>query len=150
MAKFSDVSITDLETAYTAWPGSSDEKAALWALILRVRIERAAAGLPRSVIAAPPEGSVVERRLYLSLGDPGLAHTEQTQRLRRVSAAVGVYSAICELLHGRNPDSQPPLQDIDAWTIAVNALETELGVDQPVATAGRGGADSVGVGGTST
>ncbi|GAA1376651.1 hypothetical protein [Catellatospora chokoriensis] len=135
MATFPDVSITDLEAAYAAWPGISDAKTALWALILRVRIERAAACLPGSVIAAPPDISMVERRLHLSIGEPGLTPTDHVRRLGRVAAAVGAYSAICELLHGRNPDPTPPFQDVAAWTVAVDALESELNIVRPATTA---------------
>ncbi|MEV0459257.1 hypothetical protein [Catellatospora methionotrophica] len=126
MTRSTHLSITDLEAAYIAWPGSPAEKSALWALILRTRIERAAATLPRTVIAARPEGSMVERRLYLSLGDPALPPIAQIRRLDRVVAAIGAYTAICELLHGRNPDPRPPLQDVHAWTSAVDDLESEL------------------------
>ncbi|RZU77136.1 hypothetical protein EV384_5850 [Micromonospora kangleipakensis] len=131
MATFPDVSINDLETAYAAWPDDPRGKTALWALILRVRIERAAANLPGTVIAAQPDISLIERRLYLSIGEPGLTHEERVRRMRVIAAGVGTYQSICELLHGRNPDPTPPIQDVEAWTAAVDNLELELCITRP-------------------
>ncbi len=131
MATFRDVSIAALEAAYSGWPGTAEEKAALQVLTLRVRIERAAAALPSTIIATPPDASFVERRLYLSVGEPGLSHGHRIRRLRTVAAAMGAYGAICEVLHGRNPDPVPPLQDVQAWAAAVDGLEVELAGVQP-------------------
>jgi hypothetical protein len=126
MATYPEVHIRDLQAAYDQWPGSPAEKAALAAMVLRVRIERAAARLPRTVIAAGPDISMVERRLYLSIGEPGLPHEGQVRRMQVVASALEAYGAICEVLHGRNPDPLPPLEDLDSWTRAVDALEEDL------------------------
>jgi len=109
MATYPDVELADLQAAYRGWPGSRSEKAALAALVLRVRIERAAARLPRTVIAAKPDVSMIERR-----------------RMRVIAGALEAYVAICEILHGRNPDPVPSLEDLDSWTSAVDALEEDL------------------------
>ncbi|MEV4830540.1 hypothetical protein AB0K25_19730 [Micromonospora sp. NPDC049257] len=126
MATYPDVELADLQAAYRGWPGGPTEKAALAALVLRVRIERAAAGLPSTVIAAKPDISMVERRLYLSIGEPGLSPEAQVRRMRAIAGALEAYVAICEILHGRNPDPTPPLEDVDAWASAVDALEDDL------------------------
>lgn len=126
MATYPEVSVADLEAAHAAWPGDTYDKGKIWAVILRVRIERTAASLSRNVIAAAPDISSIERRLYLSIGEPGLTEEEQAERIGVVVAAVGVYNAICELLHGRNTDPNPPLQEVAAWTAAVDALEAAL------------------------
>jgi len=110
MATYPDVQLADLQAAYRGWPGSRVEKAAIEALVLRVRIERAAANLPRTVIAAKPDISMIERRLYLSIGEPALSP----------------YAAICEILHGRTPDPMPSLQDLDSWASVVDALEEDF------------------------
>jgi hypothetical protein len=120
------VSINDLTAAYRAWPCPAYDKATLRALILRVRIERAIAALPATVISASADSTQVEQRLFLSLGDPNLTTEDQTRRLRIVLAARSTYTDICDLLHGRNPDPNPPLQDIEAWAASVNDLEDEL------------------------
>ena len=126
MATYPDVELADLQAAYRGWPGSRSEKAALAALVLRVRIERAAARLPRTVIAAKPDVSMIERRLYLSIGEPGLSPEAQVRRMRVIAGALEAYVAICEILHGRNPDPVPSLEDLDSWTSAVDALEEDL------------------------
>jgi hypothetical protein len=126
MATYPDVQLADLHAACQGWPGSRAEKAALFALVLRVRIERAAAHLPRTVIAAKPDISMIERRLYLSIGEPGLSSEAQVRRMRVVAAALAAYVAICEVLHGRNPDPVPSPEDLDSWTLAVDALEEDL------------------------
>ncbi|WP_405431127.1 hypothetical protein [Micromonospora sp. NBC_00617] len=126
MATYPDVELADLQAAYRGWPGGTAEKAALAALVLRVRIERAAARLPSTVIAAKPDISMIERRLYLSIGEPGLSPEAQLCRMQTIAGALEAYVAICEILHGRNPDPTPPLKDIDAWTSAVDALEKDL------------------------
>ena len=131
MATFPEVSVTDLENAYQAWPGGDDDKGRLRALILRVRIERAVSRLPATIIAAPPDTSHIERRLYLSTGEPGLTPKQQAHRTAVVIAAVGAYKSICDLLHGRNFDPNPPRQEVDAWMSIVGALEHELGGSQP-------------------
>jgi hypothetical protein len=131
VAIFRDVSVADLVAAYSGWPGSAEEKAALRALTLRVRIERAAAALPSTVIATPPAASFVERRLYLSVGEPGLSDGRRIRRLRAVAAAMGAYGAICDVLHGRTPDPVPPLQDVQAWALAVDGLEAEFACAPP-------------------
>jgi hypothetical protein len=127
VATFPDASIADLQEAYANWPGGEDEKGSLLAMILRVRIERVAAKLPSTVIAVRPDISHVERRLYLSIGEPGLTSDAQLRRMRAIAAGVGAYHAICELLHGRNPDPTPPLQDLRVWAEAVDNLELEFG-----------------------
>jgi hypothetical protein len=140
MTMFPDVSVADLENSYVSWPGDEYDKGKLWALILRVRIERVAAALPRTVIAARPDVSFVERRLFLSIGESALTQAEQQVRTAVVFSAVSVYSAICDLLHGRSADSNPPLQHVHAWTAAVQALEDELRPRRPAsqgAAAGR-------------
>src|SRR4051812_36891499 len=101
MATFPDVHVADLQAAYRDWPGTQAEKTAVGALVLRVRIERAAARLPRTVIAAEPDISMIERRLYLSIGEPGLSPEAQLRRMRVVAGALEAYVAICEILHGR-------------------------------------------------
>ncbi|MFI6272476.1 hypothetical protein [Micromonospora zamorensis] len=126
MATYPDVALADLQAAYRGWPGGTAEKAALAALVLRVRIERAAAGLPSTVIAAKSDISMIERRLYLSIGEPGLSPEAQLCRMQTIAGALEAYVAISEILHGRNPDPAPPLKDIDAWTLAVEALEENL------------------------
>ncbi|MET7948468.1 hypothetical protein [Micromonospora sp. NPDC005324] len=125
MATYPDVQIADLQAAYEGWPGSRAEKAPLAALVLRVRIERAAARLPRTVIMKP-HISVIERRLHLSIGEPGLSPEAQVRRMRVIAGALDAYGAICEILHGRNPDPVPSLADLDSWTSAVDALEENL------------------------
>lgn len=120
------VRVADLVDAYRAWPAPEYDKAKLWALILRVRIERLVEALPATVIAVARGSSQVRRRLLLSVGEPDLDAPDQHRRLRIVTTAVGAYEAICDLLHGRNPDSNPPLPDVNAWAAAVDALEREL------------------------
>ncbi|WP_422739682.1 hypothetical protein ACN263_10955 [Micromonospora sp. WMMD729] len=126
MATYPDVELADLQAAYRGWPGGTAEKATLAALVLRVRIERAAAKLPSTVIAAKPDISMIERRLYLSIGEPGLSPEAQLRRMQTIAGALEAYVAICEILHGRNPDPAPSLRDIEAWTSAVAALEEDL------------------------
>jgi hypothetical protein len=53
-----------------------------------VRGERAAARLPRTVIAAEQNISMIERRLYLSIGEPGLSSQAQFRRMRVVAGAL--------------------------------------------------------------
>ncbi|MET8152841.1 hypothetical protein ACIBSW_21930 [Actinoplanes sp. NPDC049668] len=126
MATYPDVHVADLQAACRGWPGSRAEKAALAALVLRVRIERAAARLPSTVIATKPDISMIERRLYLSIGEPGLSHEAQIRRMLVIAGALQAYVAICEILHGRDPDPLPSLEDLDAWTVAVDALDEDL------------------------
>ncbi|GIE36141.1 hypothetical protein Ait01nite_091860 [Actinoplanes italicus] len=126
MATYPEIHIRDLQAAYNRWPGRPAEKTALAAIVLRVRIERAAARLPRTVIAAQPDISMVERRLYLSIGEAGLSHEGQVRRMQVIAGALEAYGAICEVLHGRNPDPLPPLEDLESWTRAVDALEKDL------------------------
>jgi hypothetical protein len=120
------VEVDDLTAGYHAWPVPEHDKTKLRALVLRVRIERLVAALPTTVIAAAGEPRQVGRRLQLSVGDPGLDVADQRRRHRVVTAAVMAYNAICDLLHGRNPDPNPPLPDVSAWAAAVDALESEL------------------------
>jgi hypothetical protein len=61
---------------------------------LLFRIERAAARLPHTVIAAGPDISMVERRLYLSIGEPGLSHESQVWRMQVIAGAREAYVAI--------------------------------------------------------
>ena len=126
MATYPDVQIADLQAAYRGWPGGRAEKAALAALVLRVRIERAAARLPSTVITVKPDISMIERRLYLSIGEPGLSPEARIRRMLVIAGALEAYGAMCEILHGRNPDPLPPLEDLDSWTSAVDALEEDL------------------------
>jgi hypothetical protein len=126
MATFPDVHVADLQAAYLDWPGTQAEKTAVGALVLRVRIERAAARLPGTVIAAEPDISMIERRLYLSIGEPGLSLEAQLRRMRVVAGALEAYVAICEILHGRNPDPLPSVEDLASWTAAVDNLEEDL------------------------
>lgn len=125
------VGVEDLIVAYRAWPGSTYDKAKLHSLVLRVRIERAVAALPATVIAAPSDSNRLSQRLLLSLGAPDLDADDQTRRLPIVMAAIATYGEICDLLHGRNPDPNPPLQDVAAWSEAVRRLETEMSVHLP-------------------
>lgn len=126
MATYPDVHVADLQAAYRGWPGGNAEKTALAALVLRVRIERAAARLPRTVIATGPDISQIERRLLLSIGEPGLSPDAQARRMRTVADAIATYAAICDLLHGRNADPVPSLDQVGSWTVAVDALEGDL------------------------
>lgn len=115
-----------LEAAYAAWPGTDHEKTAQKALLIRLRIEEVARGLPTTIIAGPPGSDRIRQRLMLTVGEHGLAQTDRARRLAVVRAAVGVYEAICGLLHGRDPEGRPPLADVMAWDEIVGRLEGEL------------------------
>jgi hypothetical protein len=126
MVTYPDVHVADLQAAYEGWPGTLNEKSTLAALVLRIRIERAATRLPRTVIAAASDISHIERRLRLSIGEPGLSPDAQTRRMRTIADATAAYTAICDLLHGRNPNPSPSLNELALWTAAVDALEDDL------------------------
>lgn len=115
-----------LAAAYLAWPGLDHDKTSLRALMLRLHVERLAQGLPSSVISAPPDSSRIGQRLMLTIGEPGLGPIEQATRLAAVTAAIAAYNDICEVLHGRNPEGNPPVADIEAWERAVLALEESI------------------------
>lgn len=121
-----------LEAAYTAWPGTDNEKTAQKALLIRLRIEDVARGLPTSVIAGPSGSDRIRQRLVLSVGAPNLAQTDRERRLAVVRAAVRVYKAICGVLHGRDPEGRPPLADVIAWDKIIGELERELRGQAPV------------------
>lgn len=121
-----NITVDDLTAAYQAWPVPEHDKTKLRALVLRVRIERLVESLPTTVIAVARASRQVRRRLLLSVGQPGLDLADRHRRHRIVTAAVASYNAICDLLHGRNPDPNPPLPDVSAWAAAVDALEREL------------------------
>src|SRR5262245_41348074 len=116
-----------LEAAYAAWPGLEGDKTALRALLLRLRIEDVAVGVPRTVIAAAPHNDRIRQRLMLAVGEPGLNSQRRADRLRVVLAGVATYQALCQVLHGRVPDGRPPLVDVAAWEVAVVKLEEEFG-----------------------
>lgn len=120
------VDTADLIAVYQAWPRPEYDKGLLRALLLRVRIDRVAIELPPKVIAADPDSSRVSQRLMLSIGEPGLSDDDQSRRLRIVRAAIGAYCAICDLLHARNPDPNPPVQELTTWSGVVEELEREL------------------------
>jgi hypothetical protein len=115
-----------LDDAYAAWPGTVDDKTTLQALLLRIRIERVARGLPRPSSLPVFSKLHVARRLLLSVGEPGLNGDQRINRLRVARAAVAAYRDICDILHGRNPDLRPPLADTTAWNGAVAELEAHL------------------------
>lgn len=127
------VPLGDLYAAYQRWPAPDYDKGALRALIIRIRIERAAETLPATVIAAPSDSTHLRRRLLLSVGEPGLDPAAQAARRRIVLTAIAAYEAICDLLHGRTSEPHPPLHDLNAWEAAVEALEQELGRQSSVA-----------------
>lgn len=115
------------EAAYTAWPGTDYEKTAQRALLIRLRIEDVARGLPSTIIAGSSGSDRIRQRLMLTVGEPGLDHPDRARRLAVVRAAIGVYEAICGVLHGRDPEGRPPLADVSAWDKIVGKLEGELG-----------------------
>jgi hypothetical protein len=120
------VDLADLEAALAAWPGTDYDKARMQAVVLRIRIERLVTALPTTVISAPADSNYVQRRLLLSLGRPGLSYEQQAGRLRAIQAAVAAYAEICDLLHGKSPDPNPPLHDLEAWRRAVDRLVVEF------------------------
>jgi len=120
------VDLAELEAVCRSWPTPESDRARLRALLLRIRIERVVEGLPDTIIMAAPASRRLEHRLRLSVGEPGLDAPDRARRLQVISAAIAAYRAVCDLLHGRNPDPNPPLQDVKAWTEAVGALEREL------------------------
>jgi len=89
-------------------------------------MERLVERLPGAIFKEKPDSRHVVRRLRLSVGAPGLDMQDRSRRLRVVTAAVTAYQEVCDLLHGRNPDPNPPLPDVDAWAVAIRALEREL------------------------
>ncbi|MGC9671429.1 hypothetical protein ACNTMW_33400 [Planosporangium sp. 12N6] len=131
MTRMPATSIENLIAAYDAWPGTAYDKGKLRALVLRVRVERLAAALPATTIAAPADSSCIRQRLMLSVGEPGLTTEDQKRRLRIVMAAVKTYNEVCDLLHGRNPEPTPPLGDVAAWATSVNDLEMEFARQTP-------------------
>jgi hypothetical protein len=121
------VAIERLASAYDAWPGDDHDKTAQMTLLLRLRIEAVVRALPPTVIVAAPSGSAVRRRLALAIGEPGLDPVRRTQRIATVRAAATAYEALCDVLHGRNPENRPPLTDVREWRQIVAALEAEFG-----------------------
>jgi hypothetical protein len=115
-----------LEAAYASWPGDDHDKTTLKALLLRLRIEDLVRSLPSTVIAGAPNTNLVRQRLMLSIGEPGLSLVERERRLAVVMAAKSAYGAICDVLHGRDPEGRPPLALVTTWEDAVVRLEREL------------------------
>jgi hypothetical protein len=95
-------------------------------LLLRRRIEEVAIGLPPTVIAGAPGDDKIYRRLLLAVGEPGLSHERRIARLGVVRAGIATYSAICRVLHGRDPVGRPSVATVAAWEMAVVRLEEEL------------------------
>lgn len=115
----------ELTTAYAAWPGTEHDKTTLKALLLRYRIEAVAARLPSTVVTSAGT-TRVSQRLMLAVGEPGLDDGHRIRRLGIVRAAVAAYHAICDVLHGRDPDIRPALALVSAWEQAVARLEEEF------------------------
>jgi hypothetical protein len=115
----------ELVAAYTAWPGTEHDKTALKALLLRYRIEAVAGRVPSTVVISAGTNRVPQR-LMLAVGEPGLDDDHRVRRLGIVRAAVAAYHAICDVLHGRDPEARPALALVTAWEQAVVRLEEEF------------------------
>jgi len=96
--------------------------------MIRLRIERIVRLLPTTVIAVPPESSRIRQRLTLSIGEADLSPDARLARIITVQAVGAAYDEICEILHGRNPDSNPPIVDVEAWEQSVRLLEEDLAI----------------------
>src|SRR5689334_5846852 len=131
MTRMPAVTVDELVAAYHAWPDAPHDKAKLYALLLRVRVERLAASLPPTIIAAAADSTRLRQRLMLTIGAPDLTAQDQNRRFRIVTAALAAHGQICDLLHGRNPESNPHPRDVGAWTEAINELEAELASPVP-------------------
>jgi hypothetical protein len=115
----------EFAVAYAAWPGSEHDKTTLKALLLRYRIEAVAARVPCTVV--PAAGTTrVPQRLLLTVGEPGLDDSRRLRRLAIVRPALAAYHAICDVLHGRDPEGRPALALVAGWEQAVVRLEQEF------------------------
>jgi len=119
------VPVDEFAAAYAAWPGTEHDKTTLKALLLRYRIEAVAARIPSTVVIAAGT-TRVPQRLMLAVGEPGLDDGQRVRRLRIVRAAVAAYHAICDVLHGRDPEARPALARVTDWEQAVARLEEEF------------------------
>lgn len=126
MTRHPAVDLTALDVAYLAWPGTPYDKTKLRALVLRVRLERLVSTLPTSIIAAPPDSTNVRRRLFLTIGAADLTQADRRRRRTVVLRASTAYTEICDLLHGREADDMPPLEQVEAWATAVDDICREL------------------------
>lgn len=118
--------VTDLTSAYEAWPAPHHDKCLLRALVLRVQIEQVVAALPSTVIAGPPGTTSVSRRLFLAIGEPGLGDDRRGRRLLIVWRAVAVYKQLCDLLHGRKSSTRLPASQMDDWARVIQELSDDL------------------------
>lgn len=118
--------VEDLTSAYEAWPAPIHDKCLLRALVLRVQIEQIVAALPSTVIAGQPDITNVSRRLFLSIGEPGLDDDRRSRRLLIVWRAVAVYKQLCDLLHGRKSSTRLPTSQMDDWASIIQELSDEL------------------------
>lgn len=115
----------EFAVAYTAWPGTEHDKTTLKALLLRYRIEAVAARVPSTVVTSAGT-TRIPQRLMLTVGEPGLDDAHRVRRLGIVRAAVATYHALCDVLHGRDPEVRPALALVSAWEQAVVRLEEEF------------------------
>jgi hypothetical protein len=115
----------EFAAAYTAWPGTEHDKTTLKALLLRYRIEAVAARVPSTVVTSAGTNRIPQR-LMLAVGEPGLDDAHRVRRVGIVRAAVAAYHAICDVLHGRDPEVRPALALVSAWEQAVVRLEEEF------------------------
>jgi hypothetical protein len=115
----------EFAVAYAAWPRPEHDKTALKALLLRYRIEAVAARVASTVVTSAGT-TRIPQRLMLSVGEPGLDDAQQRRRLAIVRPALAAYHAICDVLHGRDPEGRPALALVAAWEQAVERLEEEF------------------------
>lgn len=130
------VDLNDLASAYESWPGSGYTKAAMLALVLRLRIERVVEGLPAAIVRAPGRIDNLHRRLLLAIGESSLTRNDRQRRDRVIRAAIRAHQQICSVLHGRDLGRYPQVVDLYEWLRVVEALEAELSAKSSMPDAG--------------
>lgn len=118
--------IAELVEACDGLPGPAHEKRRLRAVVLRCRIERLVIDLPPSVIRGAGSPRQVRLRLLAAVGEPGLTHTQRSERLHGLERAATAYEALCEVLHGDSIGLYPSAYDLAVWERDIEIAELQL------------------------
>lgn len=118
--------INEIEQACLGWPGAAVTRAHLGLLLLRIRIERVAAGIPGTVLKDGVGGGNVARRLMIWVGEPGLDAKAQDERYGVVRRSIAAYKLLSDISHGRMRDPFLPAASLDNLQAIVRDLEDAL------------------------